>query len=129
MPWPFILPFIPCINSVVSLVKFDISVFITNINFSCAFSPFAAAVIRAVGLSKKIVVATHHSIAFFSPLGILKTYSGVHIKIPYDALIIFLKSAIDSGGLFIDKSGSKCGSSFRSLKIVNLKGLSVMPPR
>lgn len=32
-------------------------------------------------LSENTVVDTHHSMAFFKPLGILKTYSGVQIKI------------------------------------------------
>jgi hypothetical protein len=52
-----------------------------------------------VGLLVKTVVETHHSIAFFNPLGILKIYSGVQISIPSVLSMLFLKAMIDEGGL------------------------------
>ena len=76
------LPFMPEISKIVSAVNFDMAVFIINCNSSCAFCPLAEAVINPHGLFVKIVVEIHHSIAFFSPLGILKIYSGVQIIIP-----------------------------------------------
>jgi hypothetical protein len=51
-------------------------------NSSCPFLPFAEAVIRPLGLPAKTTVAMQHSMAFFSPPGILKIYSGVQIIIP-----------------------------------------------
>src|SRR5690606_41713023 len=73
------------------------------------------------GLSEKIVVEIHHSIAFFSPLGMLKIYSGVQIIIPSDCSMYFLNSIICLGGLFAESSGSKCGKVFKLLNIVKLK--------
>jgi len=88
----------PSISKVVSSVNLAIIVFIINCNSSCAFCPLAEAVINPVGLSEKTVVEIHHSIAFFNPLGILKTYSGVQIIIPSAFSIFSLNSIICFGG-------------------------------
>jgi len=106
---------------VVSSVNFVMIVFIISCSSWCAFLPSAEAVINPTGLSENTVVETHHSIAFFNPLGILNTYSGVQINIPSALSIAFRNSTISFGGESIDNSGSKCGSLFRSLKIVKLK--------
>ena len=116
IPSLFIFPFIPCINKVVSSVNMVMTVFMINCNSSWPFCPFAEAVISPIGLPVKIFVETHHSIAFFSPLGILKTYSGVQIIIPSAFSIFFLNLIISFGKLFTESSGSKCGSVFKSLK-------------
>ena len=55
-----------------------------------------------VGLSENIIVEMHHSIAFFSPLGILKTYSGVLMIIPSASSILCLNSSISFGGLSVE---------------------------
>ncbi len=52
-----------------------------------------------IGLSENTVVATHHSIAFLSPLGILKIYSGVQINTPSAFSMLCLKSTTALGGL------------------------------
>lgn len=81
VPSLFTLPFMPFINKVVLSLKIVSTVFIINLSSSCPFSPDAEAVINPIGFFEKTVVETHHSIAFFKPLGILNTYSGVQIKI------------------------------------------------
>ena len=90
-------------------VYFVIRVFIISCNSSCAFLPFAEAVIRPTGLSENTVVETHHSMAFLSPLGILKTYSGVQIRIPSASSMFRLKFKIDVGVSLTESSGSKWG--------------------
>ncbi|MNY47682.1 hypothetical protein D3C86_1829680 [compost metagenome] len=78
-------------------------------------------VISPNGFSVNKVIETHHSIAFFSPLGILKTYSDVQIIIPSAFSISFLKFKIALRVSGIERSVSKCRSDFSSLKIFRLK--------
>ncbi len=82
-------------------------VFIINCNSSWPFCPCADAVTKPTGLFENTVVATHHSIAFFNPLGILKIYSGVQMMIPSAFKISSLKSNIFCGVLSMDNSGLK----------------------
>lgn len=111
-------PLIPCMSRVVSSSKFAIAVFMINCNSVCHFCPFPEAVISPTGFPENTVVAIHHSIAFFRPLGILKTYSGVHMITPSAWSIDFRNFCIEIGGLLMESSGSKCGSSFKSWKMV-----------
>lgn len=105
----------------VSAVNLAISVCMINCNSSCPFSPLAEAVISPIGLSENTVVDTHHLIAFLSPLGILKTYSGVQMTIPSAFSILCLNVIIASGVLLTESSGSKCGSVLRPLKTFSSK--------
>ncbi len=77
------------------------AVFIINCNDSCPTSPLAEAVINPVGFSEKTVVAMHHSIAFFKPLGMLNTYSGVQMRMPSACAIRRLKSTTSIGGWIV----------------------------
>ncbi len=120
--WTF--PLIPEINKVVSFVKVAIKVFINSCSSSCPFSPWAEAVIKPQGFSEKTVVETHHSMAFFKPEGMLKTYSGVQITTPSACSINALKAVISGGVLFTDNSGSKCGRDFNSLKTIQFSSFS-----
>ena len=80
--WVSIFPLTPWISKVVSGVKFAIRVCIINFNSSWPLSPLVEAVMIPKGFPEKTVVATHHSMAFFNPDGMLNTYSGVLIMTP-----------------------------------------------
>ncbi len=114
---PFTFPFTPLINKQLSEVNFPIRVPIINWIDSCAFSPEAAAVISAKGLSVKTVVETVHSMAFFNAPGRLKTYSGVQMMTPSAASTFRLKPITLSGICPFSRSGLKCGREAIVLKI------------
>lgn len=64
---------------------------------------------------------THHSKAFFNPLGILKTYLGVQMMMPAAVSIFFRKPTISFGGLSAESSGSKWGRAFQILKNIQVE--------